>query len=149
MEHSFSTYKSNNDASCTTDGTKTAKCNHCDATDTVTDTGSKAAHNLSYHIINGELYHICSNCPLKEISRTVTWSGQNLSVSLGTELQSVQIYAAVYSADNRLIEVRLVEATADTTLVSFNRLANADYVKLFFLGENLTPWLTSMQLLVP
>ena len=40
-EHSFTNYISNNDATYDSDGTKTAKCDHCDATDTLPDPGSK------------------------------------------------------------------------------------------------------------
>lgn len=39
--HSFKNYISNNDATTETDGTKTAKCDHCDATDTIPDPGTK------------------------------------------------------------------------------------------------------------
>ena len=38
--HSFTNYTSNNDATYTEDGTKTSKCDHCDATDTQIDEGS-------------------------------------------------------------------------------------------------------------
>ena len=41
ISHSFTNYVSNNDATLDADGTKTAKCDNCDATDTVTDVGSK------------------------------------------------------------------------------------------------------------
>ena len=40
LDHSFTDYKPNGDATCTVDGTKTAKCNRCDVTDTITDAGS-------------------------------------------------------------------------------------------------------------
>lgn len=39
-EHIFTHYVSNNDATCIADGTKTANCDVCDATETITDTGS-------------------------------------------------------------------------------------------------------------
>ena len=42
--HSFTNYVSNNDATCTEDGTKTAKCDHCDAKDTKPDAGSAKGH---------------------------------------------------------------------------------------------------------
>ena len=45
LNHSFTNYVSNNDATCTEDGTKTAKCDRCTATDTVTDVGSKLGHD--------------------------------------------------------------------------------------------------------
>ena len=45
--HSFTKYTSNNDATTTKDGTKTAKCDHgCGMTDTVTDTGSMLPASL-------------------------------------------------------------------------------------------------------
>ena len=47
LGHEFINYVSNNDATCTEDGTKTATCKHgCGATDTVTDEGSKLDHNF-------------------------------------------------------------------------------------------------------
>lgn len=42
--HTWGEYTSNGDATCTADGTKTAKCQFCDATDTVVDEGSMLAH---------------------------------------------------------------------------------------------------------
>ena len=36
LGHSFTNYVSNNNATCTADGTKTAKCDRCDVTDTIT-----------------------------------------------------------------------------------------------------------------
>ncbi len=44
--HSFTSYTFNNDASCTTDGTETATCDHdgCTVTDTRTDSGSANGH---------------------------------------------------------------------------------------------------------
>ena len=44
LGHSFGEYTSNGDATCTADGTKTAKCIRCDVTDTVADKGSKLEH---------------------------------------------------------------------------------------------------------
>ena len=40
-EHIFTNYVSNNDATYFEDGTKTAKCDYCDATDTIIDEGSR------------------------------------------------------------------------------------------------------------
>ncbi len=44
-EHTFTSYVSDNNATCTQDGTETAKCDGCDATDTRTAAGS-AGHKL-------------------------------------------------------------------------------------------------------
>lgn len=43
--HIFGSYQSNADATCTSDGTKTAICDRCGAISTVTDTGTKLDHN--------------------------------------------------------------------------------------------------------
>ncbi|MGN0824125.1 MAG: leucine-rich repeat protein [Candidatus Coproplasma sp.] len=45
LGHSFTNYISNDDATCSEDGTKTATCDRCDATDTVTYEGSKLGHS--------------------------------------------------------------------------------------------------------
>ena len=47
LGHSFTNYVSNNDATCTADGTKTATCDRCDATDTVADAGSAKGHDYA------------------------------------------------------------------------------------------------------
>jgi hypothetical protein len=44
LGHSFTNYVSDGNATCTADGTKTAKCDRCDVTDTVKDTGSAKGH---------------------------------------------------------------------------------------------------------
>ena len=45
LGHNFTKYVSNNDATCTKDGTKTASCDHgCGKTDTIADEGSKLPH---------------------------------------------------------------------------------------------------------
>jgi hypothetical protein len=56
--HSFTNYVAAGNATCTTDGTKTAKCDHCDATNTVTDAGSKLGHSYS----NG----FCTRCDAQQ-----------------------------------------------------------------------------------
>lgn len=44
LPHSFIHYNYNEDATCTADGTKTAKCEHCDAEDTVTASNTALGH---------------------------------------------------------------------------------------------------------
>ncbi len=51
--HSFTSYVSNGDATCIADGTKTAKCDRCDLTDTVTDEGTKTAHKFESYVSDG------------------------------------------------------------------------------------------------
>ena len=51
LGHLFTEYISDNNATCTEDGTKTATCDRCgSATDTVTDTGSKLGHLFTEYI---------------------------------------------------------------------------------------------------
>lgn len=51
--HSFTKYTSDNNATCEADGTKTAKCDRCDKTETVTDTGSMLDHTFSAYVSDG------------------------------------------------------------------------------------------------
>ena len=56
VEHSFKDYKYNNDATCTTDGTKTATCEYgCGTTDTVTAPNTAIGHKF----VENEKY--CTN----------------------------------------------------------------------------------------
>ena len=54
LDHSFTKYTSNNDAACLVDGTKTAKCDRCDETDTKADEGSKLGHSFTKYVSNGD-----------------------------------------------------------------------------------------------
>lgn len=48
--HRYTNYVSNNNATCTADGTKTATCNNgCGTKDTITDSGSKLSHSDNNH----------------------------------------------------------------------------------------------------
>lgn len=49
-QHNFVNYVSDNNATCTTDGTETAKCTGCDKTDTRTVAGSKLNHNFVNYV---------------------------------------------------------------------------------------------------
>ena len=54
QSHNFTDYKSNNDATCTQDGTKTAKCDNdgCAKTDTIADDGSALGHDYGEPVWN-------------------------------------------------------------------------------------------------
>lgn len=51
---SFVNYVSDNNATCTQDGTKTAKCEGCDKTDTIADVGSKLGHTYGGFVSNND-----------------------------------------------------------------------------------------------
>ena len=53
LDHSFTHYVSDGNATCTEDGTKTAKCDRCDATDTIADTGSALNHSFTHYVSDG------------------------------------------------------------------------------------------------
>ena len=75
LGHSFTSYVSDNNATCTEDGTETAKCDRCDVTDTRTDEGSALGHDWSDEwTTNGTSHwHECSRCD--EINDKATHSG--------------------------------------------------------------------------
>ncbi len=52
--HTFGEYTSNGDATCTANGTETAKCANCDKTDTREDADSKLSHSYGEYTSNGD-----------------------------------------------------------------------------------------------
>ncbi|MDE7087651.1 MAG: DUF285 domain-containing protein, partial [Clostridia bacterium] len=57
--HSFTNYVSNNDVTCTKDGTKTAQCDYgCNKTDRIEDKGSARGHN--YEAVEGGVAPTCT-----------------------------------------------------------------------------------------
>lgn len=68
--HSFTNYISDGNAGCTEDGTKTAKCDYCDATNTIPDVGSALGHAYGAWTIiqsptateEGLEKHTCTRC---------------------------------------------------------------------------------------
>ena len=68
LSHSFTKYVSDGNATCTADGTKTAKCDRCDVTNTIVDTGSALDHNYESVVTaptcteKGYTTHTCGNC---------------------------------------------------------------------------------------
>lgn len=84
--HTFTNYVSNNDATCTTDGTKKAECDYCDATDTVTDIGSKKGHSFTKYVYNNDATYEAdgtetAKCENKDCTETDTRTAE------GTKLE--------------------------------------------------------------
>ena len=52
--HSFTNYVSDGNATCTEDGTKTAKCDRCDVTNTIADEGSAKGHSFTNYVSNND-----------------------------------------------------------------------------------------------
>ncbi|MBO5907919.1 MAG: hypothetical protein J6Q85_07205 [Clostridia bacterium] len=87
--HSFTNYVSNNDATCTKDGTKTAKCDRCDATDVQTDVGSKTEHTF-----DGNTCSVCgAEKTLGGVSDNYYWDTTSLVFSMTEASDSGQLPA--------------------------------------------------------
>lgn len=96
LGHSFTNYKSDNNATCTADGTKTAKCDRCDVTNTVADVGSALGHNYVKTVVpptetsHGYTRHTCSRCghyydDENSYTYLVRWYNEDGSVLLETD----------------------------------------------------------------
>ena len=80
-EHSFGEYVSNNDATCASDGTKTAVCSVCGKTDTVTDEGTREGHHMESGWEKNKFEHWkkCRDC------------GNNIEASYGNHIYAVTV----------------------------------------------------------
>lgn len=82
-DHTFTNYVSNGDATCTKDGTETAVCDHCDATDTRTVQDSKSEHDYESAVTpptcekDGYTTYTCKNCNHSYVGDTVEAIGHN------------------------------------------------------------------------
>ena len=65
LGHSFTNYVSDNNATCTQDGTKTAKCDRCNETETVKDIDSKLHHSYTEQIVSDEYLAAPATCTKK------------------------------------------------------------------------------------
>lgn len=74
LGHSFTSYASDNNATCAADGTKTAKCDRCDVTSIVIEEGTRKAHSFTiYESDNNATYSKdgtktakCDNCTAED-----------------------------------------------------------------------------------
>lgn len=84
--HSWGTYRSNKDATCLKDGTKTAKCSYgCGARRTVTDKGSKLKPTLKLNVTglvmqNGQIVKKVKVSGLGKGDSVVSWKSSKKSV---------------------------------------------------------------------
>lgn len=83
LGHSFTYYHNNNDATCTSDGTKTSRCDRCSATDTVIIPNSKQNHKYFGLIVSptctegGYTKYTCSLCGNSYIGNYANATGHN------------------------------------------------------------------------
>lgn len=79
LGHQYGEYVYNNDATCTEDGTETAKCVRCDAEDTRTAVGTATGHDWGEWVVTieptyeseGQETRTCNNDPSHTETRTV------------------------------------------------------------------------------
>jgi len=86
--HSFTNYVSDGNATCTADGTKTAKCDGCDETDTVADVGSKLGHSFTNYVSDNNATYDAdgtktAKCDRCDETDTVTDEGSKLKSKNG------------------------------------------------------------------
>ena len=117
LGHSFTTYVSNNDAECEKDGTKTAKCDRCDVTDTQKDEGSALKHTY------GE-------------DRNCVYCGQKNPVKLESEIVFTEAGSSVvYTGSTIELSEEVVDATANAGKVTFTYFLDKDCTVPTFEGE--------------
>lgn len=86
LGHKFGNYVSDKNGTCIKDGTKTAKCERCNEKVTITDPGSKTAHNYKTTVNkatvsqNGSIVTACSACKVKK-SSTVIYYPKTIALS--------------------------------------------------------------------
>lgn len=108
--HSFTNYISNNDATCTADGTKTAVCAHgCGEEDILPDEGSALGHNFGEweetltptFTEDGEKRRNCTRCDHyeTEVIPKLSMSVNEITLTLGTEFEYGDEIAPEVSSD--------------------------------------------------
>lgn len=75
--HSFTNYVSDNNATCIKDGTKTAKCDRCDATDTKTDEGTATGVHNYTEFVSGKQDATCSQEGKEAVYKCATCEATN------------------------------------------------------------------------
>jgi len=84
LGHSFTNYVSDNNATVDSDGTKTAKCDRCDATDTVIDEGSRLSVPDR---ITSDVYTVADGVIRKGDKVSVERNGKIIATGTAVELQ--------------------------------------------------------------
>ena len=113
LGHNFENYKSDNNATCGADGTKTAKCSRCDATDTVTDIGSKLPHTYSEQWDKDNDYHwhsaICEHTDEIKDKASHTWDGGVETVEATETIQGERLYTCTVCGQTKTVKTGYAE----------------------------------------
>lgn len=118
--HTFTNYTSDGNATCTQDGTKTAKCDFCDVTSTITDTGSAFGHDwdtVSYTWAEDgktcTAKRICKNDASHTETATATVTSDVTKPATCTEVGETT-YSATFTEDWATTQTKVVADIAAT-----------------------------------
>jgi hypothetical protein len=97
--HKFINYTADGNATCSADGTKTAKCENCDLTNTISDLGSKLPHAYETKWTTDENYHwhvaTCEHSDATSGFGSHSWNAGVVTVEPTEETEGVKTYACV------------------------------------------------------
>ena len=129
LDHDFVNYVSNNNATCTEDGTKTAVCNRdgCEETDTITDTGSALDHDFTNYIADNNANYDTDGTKTATCNRdgcnetdTITDTGSMLESKIAFKTLTMQ---------NKVANIKVPNAT---NTFAFNneieKIGKADFI---------------------
>ncbi len=127
--HSFLNYISNNNSTCTNDGTKTAKCERCSATNTITDYGSALGHNYKSMVVSpkctthGYTAFTCIRCGNSYNDNYITATGHTFcdwttTTPASCSTDSVETRTCTKNCgEESATETRVIPATGHTIVI--------------------------------
>ena len=143
--HSYTDYKSNGDATCYADGTKTAFCDHeCGESETVIDVGSAG------HIWENDLCHGCGVAYYSQgLAYTLTEGGNSYFVSglgscldliivIPSEIQGLPVVGIGSGAFSGVGTIKEVVMPDSITYVGDNAFYLCIQIEIIFLSKNVT-----------
>ena len=98
LGHSFTNYVPDNNATCTQDGTMTAKCDRCDAAKTITAPNSKLGHDYKETVTpatcteKGYTTYVCSRCNDTYVGNYTEAIGHSYSANIVPATTTAQGY---------------------------------------------------------
>lgn len=112
--HSFTNYKSDGNATCEADGTKTAKCDRCDETDTVADEDSATGHTYGEVSYNWNVDYTectatraCTVC--NNHTETATATSDSVTVDATCKAEGSTTYTAEFEENWAEMQIKVAE----------------------------------------
>ena len=95
--HRYVNYTADGNATCSEDGTKTAKCENCNLTNTIADPGSKIDHTYSAEWTYDDKYHwhvaTCIHTDAKSDMGSHTWDAGVITLAPTEESEGIRLYS--------------------------------------------------------